>query len=500
MAEFLDMDYKNDFDFKNAVFTYLISKESNDKFELHRNIFNNNLVVNYTKNTSLLYYEKDIEAICIIGLCIDSYAKILRENIPQYLIDNNDSELQLLLSNTKRLAGKYVIIYKNKNDIYIFGDATCSLSIYYATNKTICFSSCDELIRKSLNLNISKKHLEIKDGFPYLEALPYDITICDDIKTILPNHFMEINNNKISRFLPEYYKRPKKIKNYDQIIEDCIKLIENTVNEYNKYYDIVCPLTSGNDSRLNLVFLKRHIEELNCFTLKHANFTKNTSDYYIPPQICIKENVKHLSIIDLKAPKEYLDEIKNIIGNYHSEYTIDLAYTINSMLPNKAIITGDIIDQVGRGKYGGVPVFFATAKYFSSYYPNKSMKFQEYIKSYLMSVKNDGCFDKILDLFAIEYRCGRWAAQGSMIYAIAGISALNIYNCREIIDNFMSFKIKDRMNKIIHTGIFNKLAPHLLNIPFNSDEKNKYSWLKKTFLYIFIRPYLKCIIKNIIKK
>ena len=494
---------EKDFDFNNAVFTYFISNKSNSIFELHKNIFKDNLVISYTKNTSVYYYNNDLEAICIIGLCIDSYGKIERKNIPQYLIENSKSEIQFLFYNTRRLAGKYVIIYENKNGFFIFGDATCLLSIYYTTKNTICFSSCDELIRKYLNYKISKEHLEIKNGSPYYEALPYDITIYEDIKVVLPNHYLEINTKKISRFFPQYNNTLKVAKNqYNQIIENCEHLIDNIVKEYIKYYDIICPLTCGNDSRLNLVFLKRHIKNLNCFTLKHPNFTENTGDYYIPPQICATENVQHTIIQDLKSPKKYIKNINEIIGDYHSEYTIDLAYTINTMLPNKAIVTGDIIDQIGRGKYGKIPLLLANARNFNDFHNNKSLLFQEYLKQYIKNVKKDGCFSKIQDLFAIEYRCGRWVAQGSMIYAIAGISSLNIYNCREVIENFMSIAIKERINKIIHNRIFSNYSPQLLSIPINPDIKNKHNWLKSTFLFILVKPLLKYIIKylkNMIK-
>ena len=71
---------------------------------------------------------------------------------------------------------------------------------------------------------------------------------------LLPNHVLNIQNKRVERvsISEEVCITPR---NIDILIHDTIDLIKGITNEYYQNNKLVCPLTSGYDSRAVLAFL-----------------------------------------------------------------------------------------------------------------------------------------------------------------------------------------------------------------------------------------------------
>jgi hypothetical protein len=92
----------------------------------------------------------------------------------------------------------------------------------------------------------------------------------------------------------------------------------------------------------------------------------------------------------------------------------------------------------------------------------------------------------------LENRCGRWGSQWGMIYSVCGIKSLNMFNCRELILQWIALPRKLRTQKIIHKAVFSATDKRLLTIPFNPDEK--YAVLKSNWILFYLATYLKQLI------
>ena len=131
------------FNFDDALFTYMVSTEVNPLFKLHLEIPKCGLYINYTKKTSVLSSFYGSNAIYIIGICIDAYGVLERNNIPLFLLEKSDNDINKLIYESRRLAGKFVIIFTQNNNLFAFNDPIGSLSIFYSTINSNYFSSCD---------------------------------------------------------------------------------------------------------------------------------------------------------------------------------------------------------------------------------------------------------------------------------------------------------------------------------------------------------------------
>ena len=479
----------NAFVFEDAVFSYFLSKDKNVLFEKHLEFPFHHLILSYSKNTDVIVKQCNGEAIFIIGFCVDSQGEVSREDIPDFLLENGDGKIDSILHLSERLAGKYVIIYANAKSVYLFGDSICSLPIYYDLNGS-CVSCYDTLIAKFSGYEVSKRALDVRLNSDFFQPLPYDMTLYDEIKCLLPNHYLDLINKKVFRFAPKSLPKKTDEREIDEIINHTVHLIENIVDEYLKYYEVVCPLSGGLDSRFVLAFLKKRASEISTFTFKHKDMTEETADLYIPKLITSQLGIKHFVLDDITAPGEYVRGVESIMGEYISPKLLNMAYTYNSTFKGKAVTYGDIIGQVGKSSMGGaLSTFFASTSFFVAKQHNYSRYAREETRRFIEEVKASGLYDYIYDLFAIENRCGRWVAQREQAFSVCSITSLNIVNCRKIIEMWMQIPRSLRNKRVIHRYVFSKLAPELLSIPINPD--SKFTWIYQNSLAFLMATYFK---------
>jgi len=436
------------------------------------------------------------EQVGLIGLCIDSHGEIPREDIPGFLLKQSSNDIIKLIKSIKRLAGKYVILYENKYGIYVIPDATGTLQVCYnaSSAKGFCIASSDKLISDYYNYLPSERNLSIRLASDFQQPMPNDITIYDEIKVLLPNHYLHMRGSiNVIPYMPDQVT----CRNCDTdvLINDSIKLIGNIVEEYKKYYNLICPLTAGYDSRVVLAFLKQRIKEIKCFTFNHMETASQRGDVTTAQKLCDRYMVKWEMIDTLKAPVEYILDVKTYLGEFQKIRTINIAYTLESCLKGFTIINGDIIGTIGKSSLGmALPDFFAVPSFFIAKQHNFSKYVRSETKKYLESVKTRNSTISKFELFGIENRLGRWAAQTSNIYSICGINSLNIFNCGELIDIWISIPRKKRNKKIVPKTILMKLAPELLEYPFNP--MSKVGWMSKSSFTFLLGTYIKYIVQK----
>ena len=486
------------FNFDDAVFTYFVSSQVNPMFKKQVEFAKRRLVINHTEGTSVLISSNSHESVCVIGLCVDSHAEIKRNKIPDYLLHNEN--LGNLFMKTRRLAGRFVILYETKGEVIVFNDPAGLLSVFYNLGKDVCLSSCDELIRKHFDYEYCDEHLDIRNGSLLLSLqMPNDITVSKNVKALLPNHYIDIDKLNPVRFFPVNGWNPKlkfgeKQQGFKKMFEKHITLIDNIVSEYAKYYDIAAPITSGYDSRVVLSFLRRKIKNIPCYTFKHDSFNAETPDFYIPPKICEVLKLSHAIIPDADVSDAFFKEIQAVIGEYHMKYTVDLGQTFISKFKGKALVTGCISEHIGKLYWGDSgPLYLANLDFFKSMHNNTSKHLHNHVKPHFDELNGKFTYKYIHDLFALEIMGARWSAQALMIYGVMGVSALNIYNCREIIEDWMCVPRKLRKNKkFIHYSFLERLAPELLTFPFNPTTDKK----EQTKSRIYENPLLLCLYRH----
>lgn len=461
------------FSFDDALFTYAISSRTYSIFQNQTPLFHGALTIYHTAGTEVRQCTVDDREVTVIGFCVDAHGELSQKEIPAYLLKASEQGIKETYRSADRLNGKYIVCCETGEGRYIFGDATCSIQINYTfKDDEFCASSTDQMVANHCGYAMSEYSLKIRKGSSsFSQPLPFDLTMFDKVKALLPNHYLDIEQRKPVR-VPLEIQQVKTEVEKQKIIDHSIELIRNTTKAYCKSYDFVCPLSGGNDSRIVFSFLKEQISDLTCYTFKHKNFTEQTDDLWIPIQICKDYQLEHMVIPDLEATQDYIDAMKPYVGDYHARTTYSLICTILSQLRGKAISNGDIIGQIGKSVMGGtLSTRYATASFFQCKIHNIEKTACDELRQYLMGIRQAGQWDYVYDLFGMENRIGRWSAQGGTLYAMASIPILNLFNCRELVGMWISVERELRVKRYIHRFILERREPHLFAIPANPSSK-----------------------------
>lgn len=482
------------FEYKDAKFQYLLVPEVDLRFQKSY-VLGDGLIINHTASTDLLSHEQSERAIAIIGLCVDSHGQLDRQDIPRFLLSSSAGaeELQDTLC---RFAGKYVIFYRELADVFVFGDATTSLPINYFTGESVCISSSSRLVADYTKSGVSHRAKRIRAGTDLSQGLPNTITMYDNVVCILPNCYLSLSERKSIRgSINPVNEHLSEALDLHSILLRSNFLIKNIVDGYSKEYDLICPLTSGWDSRVVFSFLHRKFGGVNCYTFKHSHLSDSSAEVVLPERICEAMRSEHRLIRPQRAPESYSTAVKEVVGEYFNPSAIDLAYTYKKNYGNAALINGEIIGQIGKSSiFNASPRYLAVSSYFFTKTHNYSYAAWKENLKHVNELKAHAPGPLIFDLFALENRCGRWAAQSSELYSACGVNMLNVFNCRELINLWLKVSSKERVKSRIHVGLLEINSPELLKYPCNPEAKKK--WARKGPLTYFAASHVKYLIES----
>ena len=435
--------------------------------------------------------EEDRE-ICLAGLCVDSLGEFSREQIPEMLLRAGRGGFSSVVEAEARLAGRYILIFTQGAEAYILHDATGAMQVFYHTGEEQCAASWEALVAKALSLPVSEEDCSYHAGSDYTQAMPYDRCCYQNVRCLLPGHSLCLNSGKVNR----YWLPPAPTENTEAVLEATARQIDAITCAYAREVKLLCPITGGWDSRTNLSFLLKNGLSPETYTLYHPGFTDQSADIAIPRQICSRFELVHREIPDLPEDESAFQAAAEILGPYVSRRAICLARTIGSVYGSEyAVLTGDNMDQIGKYRFGRrLPTFAATAGFLTCKLHSPVPGIRRHVAQQLREYSRTGCRKAAFDLFALESRCGRWASQATTIYDIMGVQALNLFNCRMVLNAWMSLSKKERSRKMIHRYYLRRNVPELLEYPFNAP-----GWqdrMKKSAFLYWIATYGKFFLAN----
>jgi len=476
-----------EFCFDDCVFTYLISAQAEPEFT--KNIPFSSVIVNLTGKTDFNYAEKPGLKVGIIGFAVSAKENISIADIPKYIVDNCET-VHDVIEFFKYFAGKYAVIVSDKDKLYLFNDACGFCGIYY-DEKSFCISSSEALIAKKQGYNISEEAISIQNNkADYFQPFPYNITHFKEIKILLPNHYLDTSTNLPIRFAPFNIKTVKK-EDVDNLIDESIICLKRIFEQYTENYNLVCDLTAGYDSRVNFSFLVNNNKYFECFTAYNNQEDLSKEDIIIAKKITANFNIVHNICKRAIVDSNYYNDICNYFGNLYKPDTFLSGYTmLTNFGKDKATVDGNIMGQIGKSICYGLGHRWGTKTFLLAKQHNFSKESAYYTKKYIQQLKKDGVHKNVFDIFMVENRCARWSTNFSVGADICGVTKLNAFNCRYLIELWMSVPANLRhKQKIIHKTIFEKQNPWLLKIPINPDSKirlnHKYIMLVATYIKFF---------------
>jgi hypothetical protein len=447
----------------------------------------------YTLNNQLkLYAHIDLKVTIItdsdvkLVLLGDLFSHIHTEkNNEDLLHEIIDHDFTTFLENVSKYAGRFVIIYLCKQNVYLVTDAAASRKVFYSSkNEEVYCASQSHLLADALNLEITREPSKLQFynscEFQRLHKSNIGNTTCyDDIFQLIPNHYLNYTSCTIVRFWPNQKIR---ILPLDEVVDRCAKIIKGTMTSISKRYKLMLPVTGGKDSRLLLASAYDIRHDLFCYLNKEAQIQENSHDITIPSSLLPKLNLDFHILdpyieIDEDFRKIYYEN--NPLGNEKYlpiiyNYYVNFSDRVN--LPGIFInIAEDVFEIHGKKITPGVLAEIIHVEKFDYAEPY----FSEWLKG--CKTLSEQCNISVLNLLYWEERIANWGTQVQLDKDIAQEDIIP-YNSRLLIETMLSadLKYREKYDFKLFREITRRLWPETLEDPYNSDFKSGILKLSKT--------------------
>jgi hypothetical protein len=167
-----------------------------------------------------------------------------------------------LLSGISKYSGEYVLVCKFDQDIYIFNDACSQAEIYYDENFS-SFGTQPKLLGEVIDLLPHED--AIADEF-YKSAIFKkkclfigESTHKKNIRHLLPNHFVHINDKKVKRFFPVI---PSEELTLEDAADQASLMLKGYLKAISLRNDMALAVTGGYDSRNNKDDVEEYVNSI----------------------------------------------------------------------------------------------------------------------------------------------------------------------------------------------------------------------------------------------
>lgn len=442
--------YKNQYIISNSRITNIY----NDFYE---NLFNSYYVYTH-KDLQISRVENNNIEILLLGSIFD-YTNVTKKNNEIIRdISNSYQNINQLIRQFGKYSGRYVVIIKVNNFLYMFSDTlglrgiysfNQGMDIFIASNPKMIYDFANIKFKVSDDINNYLKSKEaIKHEYEYFGEKFLD----NRIERVLPNHYKCINNNKNTRI--EFVEN--KVETYEELIRRASCILKGNILAITNRYNVIMPLTAGIDSRVLLSVTKKFNEKIS-FYMFFSSYIDSWEDIIIPRKISKRLNIKFNSIkVNKKADKRFIKKIKSeqIIFRELSKIN-NIEYHYYNTNKNTVNINGNG-GEVLRGFYDYTSVEVKKEDLLNIV--NNGI-FNAEIDKYYHDVKkycNDNGLS-ILDIFYWEQRMGIWGSWYPMEQDIA-IEEFTPFNNRELIELFLTYRKYNSVSddKKIFTDIINR--------------------------------------------
>ena len=233
----------------------------------------------------------------LLGYCIDPDRPDLTDAEICTALLAGVASVDDLIQKTYRLAGRWVLVFCNGDDVFAFTDPCNLRMLFYVENSPEgpwCFSQ-PEAVKDVLNLTLNREACE--DFFRtsyYLNSVEYWWPGCgtpyEGVKQLLPNHYLEVRTSKAIRFWPRSRLETKSLA---KAVGEVSELLRGIFAGAARRFPLALPLTSGWDSRVLLAASEPFSKDIFYYTLQYNSLKQDRLDLEIPPRLLAKLGLPH---------------------------------------------------------------------------------------------------------------------------------------------------------------------------------------------------------------
>lgn len=420
---------------------------------------------------------------CFLGYVIDPFSCTYNKPILPESTDSPGSDsFNSIEAYLNTLSGRFVCIVTDNQSTRIYLDASGSLPMLYSPQQEIAASS-HMLIPYTDEID---DHTELIQQLNFHESngiYPFGLTSRQQIKRLLPNHFLSLDTWAATRHWPLPSSAPNNSLVYFPTKDESSLLAEKIGNVMKKTITTILnqgftpymSLTAGVDSRTLLACAYSRKEAINFFTWELPDSMAQL-DIEVATKISKKHHLNY-QVFPYESASEsdvgkWLYRTSVTIGEVRGQ---DLTSTVNNMDSTQPYFAGNV-SEVSRGVFwrqGDDKLDSLTGEEITQRL--KAPLHPDIIKAaeqWLAGLPNGFTIKETLDFLYLEQRVGCWASEIVQGHA-CGPFHIYPFSNRKVFTWMLSSPndFNYRKNKGIIKEVIKQLQPELLEWEFNASNR-----------------------------
>ena len=393
-----------------------------------------------------------------------------------------------VLEQTDHLGGRWALVAVDADDALLFGDACGFRQAVYATNggETWCASQ-PLLLGEAIDLVDDP---EAVGGFVESRFFrrdkegwwPGDRTRYAGVRTLLPNHVLDLAAGDARRFWPFAPLEPRSL---ESGVERGNAVLEGMMAAAHRRFPLTIALTAGIDSRMLLAPSREIANEVSFFTHLHYGLDETHVDVVVPKKLSARLGFEH-RVIDCVRPKAFSTSADPEVVAYRELYLANtsnshlgwgsISYTLSREIPDDHVVVKANANPVTKGNYRRKVATEATdldtlPEALAGYLHMGGnafavREFRHWAEASVGHAERYG-YD-LLDLFQQEQREGRWQA-GDQLERDLDHETFVPFNSREYFSTLLGVAPEHRRTppRRLHREMVRALWPEALRVPIN---------------------------------
>lgn len=402
----------------------------------------------------------------VYGHFVDTLENVSDKELANSLLSAWQVGTEAFHSRIDRLAGRYVVCIGNKEESFVYHDATGLRSVYYSDESNLASSHINLLT----SLEPHAEHLTVKGA-----SLAADYSIFENVWQLVPNFRLAFEKRQSERFFPRRENPFKDWSNedrYSRIESIWQKVMDGYAAKYDK---IAISITGGMDSRLMLAMSKNYWHKLEAFTYgfseqpeSDSKWSKTmTMDFEIVSNLRDRVNFARHRFVEITDKQPVDPDLRaTMVKNTSGRHGFYLVPHYRKLFEGDGWIhirgTGP---EIVRRQFGGNSSFESTIKTLTL---EGSPDFTDRARAMGYDKDNFGYLSK--DLAYWELRMGKWHSE-ILNETDAAYDTLLPMSVREIYEIMMSFSDFERSSALPIKELINRNVPEFNFLGMN-DRRN----------------------------
>ena len=256
------------------------------------------------RDLQVLQCREGRRTLTLIGHLLDPYQPQADDRLLLETLIRKDVPLDQLPAATAHLGGRWALFGDDGDQALVWTDPAAQRPVYYHRHPEhatqdggpIRTSLAGEpgLLARHLGLTVDPVAADYAEGRGDSDVevhwLPGDRTLYTDVRTLLPNHWLDLRSGRCRRWWPQ---APIPRLDWDSVLQRCEVLLRGQLEAIQRRWPLALPMTAGWDSRLMLALCRPIASEVHAYTLAYPPQGRRANDVRVPARLLASLGLAH---------------------------------------------------------------------------------------------------------------------------------------------------------------------------------------------------------------